>query len=92
MCDIFILRSEQIYNARQSSQFFIPKVNSAYHGTVSVSFLGPKIWDLIPSELKGNSSLAAFNNSKKECHQRNALAFFAKCMSVMLDLLGKRAR
>ena len=27
------------------------KVHSVYHGTESLSFLGPKIWNLVPVEL-----------------------------------------
>ena len=50
--DIFKLRSEQTYNLKQSSQFFTPRANLVYHGTESVLFLGPKIWDLVPKELK----------------------------------------
>ena len=28
------------------------QVSSVYHGTESLSFLGPKIWELVPSEIK----------------------------------------
>ena len=37
--DIFKLRSEPTYNLWQSSQFFTPRVNSAYNGFESTSFL-----------------------------------------------------
>ena len=46
---IFKLRSEQTYNLRQRSDLFTLQVNSMYHGTKSVSFLGPKFWDMVPS-------------------------------------------
>ena len=32
-------------------------MHSVYHGTESLSFLGPKIWDLVPVELKEPESL-----------------------------------
>ena len=40
------------YNLRRNYTFEKRKVNSVYHGTESLSFLGPKIWDLVPVELK----------------------------------------
>ena len=66
MRDIFNLRSEQTYNLRKSSQFFTPPVNSVYHGTKSVLFLGSKVLDLIPKELKSISNLAALNKTIKK--------------------------
>lgn len=40
----FKLREESHHDLRHISQFTIPCVNSVYHGTESLSFLGPKIW------------------------------------------------
>ena len=36
------------------------RVNSAWHSTESVSYIGPKIWDLVPNEIKESQSLNAF--------------------------------
>ena len=33
-----------------------------HYGTESVSFLGPKIWELIPEETKQSESLKIFKN------------------------------
>ena len=41
--NIFKLRAENSYNLRQVSEFSRPMVKSAYHGTESLSYLGPKI-------------------------------------------------
>ena len=60
-----VLREEQTYNLRKLSQFYRLKVNSVYNGTECVSFLGPKIWDLVPNELKGIGNLAAFKEMTK---------------------------
>ena len=35
-------------------------VNSAWYDTESVSHLGSKIWDLVPTEVKESESLNAF--------------------------------
>ena len=66
MNDIFKRRGEQTYNLRKHSQFYRPKVNSVYNGTESMSFLGPIVWDLEPSELKDIGNLAAFKKAIKK--------------------------
>ena len=52
MGNIFKLRTEIPYNLRNISEFSRPAVNSVYHGTESISYLGPKIWDILPQELR----------------------------------------
>ena len=39
------------------------KVKSVWHGTESVFYLGPKIWNLVPNEIK-NLNHARVSNSK----------------------------
>ena len=41
-----------LYNLRRNNTFERRQVHSVYHGTESLSFLGSKIWDLVPLELK----------------------------------------
>ena len=36
------------------------RVNSVWHGTESVSYLGPKVWDLVPNEIQNSESLNGF--------------------------------
>ena len=35
----------------------ISQVNSVFHGTESISYLGPKIWDIVLGEFKHKKSL-----------------------------------
>ena len=37
------------------------RVNSVRYGTESVSFLAPKIWDILPKEIKNSETLNAFS-------------------------------
>ena len=37
---------------RHTSHFSIPPVRRVYNGTQSLSFLGPKVWDIVLTELK----------------------------------------
>ena len=40
------------YDLRNPYEFFIPNVNSVFHGQGSIPYLGPLIWQLEPSEFK----------------------------------------
>ena len=37
---------------RRNDTFSTRQVSSSCHGTKPLSFLGPKIWELVPSEIK----------------------------------------
>ena len=50
---------------RNNSELSIPAVNSVYHGTERVSFLGPKIWNILSDRLKKVDSLGAFKTAIK---------------------------
>ena len=54
---LFQFRNEIPYNLRQRSQFHILPVRTVFNGTDSIKFLGNKIWDLIPDEIKELESL-----------------------------------
>ena len=56
----FQFRNEIPYNLRQSSQFHIVPVRRAFSGIESIKFLGTKIWELIPDEMKQLESLCKF--------------------------------
>ena len=55
-----------VYNLRRNSNFSRRQVNSVYHGTESLSFLGPKIWELVPEDAKQSESLRIFKNNIKK--------------------------
>ena len=48
------------YDLRNNNSFKRRRVKSVWHGTESVSYLGPKIWDLVPNEIKESESLNGF--------------------------------
>ena len=49
-----------LYDLRRNNTFERRQVHSVYHGTESLSVLGPKIRDLVPLELKQLESLEVF--------------------------------
>ena len=55
-----------LYNLRTNSNFSSRQVHSVYHGTESLSFLGPKIWELVPEDTKQSESLKIFKNKIKK--------------------------
>ena len=65
MNNIFKLKAENSYNLRQVSEFSRPMVKSVYHGTESISYLGPKIWDILPEKLKNIDNLEHFKKEIK---------------------------
>ena len=39
------------YNLRINSDFLMPNIRSVFHGSERILYLGPKIWDVVPTEL-----------------------------------------
>ena len=62
---LFQFRNEIPCNARQRSQFHIPSGRTVFIGTESIKFLSPKIWELIPDEMKELESLWEFKRAIK---------------------------
>ena len=48
MLEIFKLKDQPQYNLRYNSLFSRPLGKSVYKSTESLSFLGPKIWNILP--------------------------------------------
>ena len=65
MSNMFKLKAENSYNLRQISEFSRPMVKSVYHGTESISYLGPKKWDILPEKLKNIDNLEHFKKKIK---------------------------
>ena len=65
MNNIFKLKVENPDNLRQVSEFSRPIIKSVYHGTESISYLGPKKWDIVPEKLKNIDSLELFKKEIK---------------------------
>ena len=59
MKNIFI-QKENTYNLRRDHIWEIRAVKSVYHGTESLSFRGPKTWDMLPTDIKNSESLREF--------------------------------
>ena len=49
----------------------MPNVRSVFHGSENISYLRPKIWDIVPLELKELTGAVAFKKSIKKCKPEN---------------------
>ena len=54
------------YNLRSGSQFHQLSANTVWNGQETISNLGPKIWNIVPEEMKQKSSLFAFKREIKQ--------------------------
>ena len=63
--------SEHHHDLRKNSQFTIPPIRTVYHGSKSISFLGPKIWKILPNRLKNVNSTEAFKMQIKKWKPEN---------------------
>ena len=67
-------RRDICYNLQSNSNFAVPNVKSHFHGSGSISYLGSKIWDIAPLELKELTSLNAFKKNTKKWQPKISFA------------------
>ena len=82
---VFKLNSDSRYNLRQISQFSRSLVRLVYHGTESISYLGPKIWDILPDDYKTIQNLDTFKIKIKKWKPENCPCRLCK---VYIDRVG----
>ena len=64
--DCFKLNNMTVHNTRTRSTFYSRPVRTVLHGTESLSHLRPKIWELLPSDMKNLSSITTFKKVIKQ--------------------------
>ena len=63
-------------------------MRSSYHGSESISYLGPKIWEIVSTKIKETNSLNSFKiEIKIEIDDKVVLADFANNILVVLVFL-----
>ena len=67
-------RNDFCYNLGSNPNFALPNVKFVSHGSESISYLGPKSWDIVPLELQEltllNPSKEGIRMAKKSCRCR----------------------
>ena len=61
------------YNFRNNSIFGTRNVKSVFYGAETISFLGPKIYELMPSNIKDSENLNIFKSNIKSWKPENCL-------------------
>ena len=80
--NIFTQKNCHPYNLRRL--FSRPLVRSVFHGTESISYLGPVIWDILPDSYKNLPNVSVFKTGLKNGNLKIVPADFAK--NTFLDL------
>ena len=70
MNEIFTLRHQNQYNLRNWTYFDGPKVKTVNHGSESVRYIGPKIWEITPTYIKELDTINKFKIAIKKMEIR----------------------
>ena len=60
--EAFTVRQPSQYNMRNYSHFAMPRTKTVNHGLESLSYIGSKLWDCIPSHMKEIDSMNEFKH------------------------------
>ena len=85
MKDVFQIRNISHYNLRYAPTLVTENIHCAYNDSESASYLGPKIWEQIPSEIKTINSLVGF---KKEIRKWKPVNCPCRICKVFIPNLG----
>ena len=66
MKDVFPLNTSSNYNTRNRRVFHSRPIKTVYYGSETLSHLGPKIWELVPDEIKSLNFLTSFKAAIKK--------------------------
>ena len=60
MNKIFVENVQHYYDLREKTEFKRNKVKTVYNGTKTLTFLGPRIWEIVPDYIKKSRSFEEF--------------------------------
>ena len=61
MKGIFVENAQQYYDLRKTTEFKRNNVKTVYNGTETLTFLGPRIWKIVPDCIKKSNSFEDLN-------------------------------
>ena len=65
MKEVFIFQENESYNLRSGTHLMNRNIHTTHFGTDTITNLEPKIWKLVPDEIKNASSLLVFKSRIK---------------------------
>ena len=87
MKDVVQIRNISHCNLRYAPSFGIENIHCVYNDSEPASYLGPKIWEQIPTEIKTINSLAGFKKEIRKCSPVNCPRRICKVFIPNLDFL-----
>ena len=87
MQEVFQVKEQGNYNLRNQTDFVIPQVKSVNHGSESIRFLGPKIWESLPNDLKNKESVDSFKTAIKRWKPESCPCRLCKTYLQNIDYL-----
>ena len=96
--EAFPVRQQSQYNMRNCSYFAMPRPKTVNHGLESLSYIGVKFWDSVPSHMKEIDSINEFKHviNLETCYQLGNLicaqADFAKFTYKTLDIFSQQKK
>ena len=78
MTEIFSLRLQGQCNLRCWSDFTLPIVRTVNYGIESIRYLGPKVWESIPANIKEVDTIERFKSGIKKWKPKSGLSRLCK--------------
>ena len=69
--ELILPNRQRRYELSSNPDFAVPVVKSVYKGLEILSYLGPKIWELLPVEIKETKTFSQFKAKIKKWHPEN---------------------
>ena len=69
--ELILTNRQCTYDLRNNPDFAVPMVKSVHKGLESLSYLGPKIWELLPPEIKETDTFSQFKAKIKKWNPKN---------------------
>lgn len=66
MKNVFLKKPQERPNLRSQADFFSPQISSVHYGQDSLKYLGPKLWNNIPEDIKSSPTLEIFKTNIKK--------------------------
>ena len=60
MEDIFVEKTKISYNLRNNDGLLLPRANTTAHGIETIRYVGSRLWQTLPSEVKESRTLEIF--------------------------------
>ena len=66
MQEMFTIKEQGEYNLRNQADFVVLHVESVNFGFESIRYIGPKIWESLPQDLKNKETIDSFKTAIKK--------------------------